>query len=103
MFAILESGGKQFRIEEGQFIQVEKLRAEPGDELVLDTVLLVNDGSDTKVGQPYVDNAKVTCEVLDHGRGDKVIVFKKWRRNDSQKKQGHRQDYTTLKIKAIQA
>lgn len=102
MFAIIESGGKQFRVEEGKEIVVEQLQAEAGSELEIDKVLMLG-GKETTVGAPYVENAKVTCEVMEHGRGKKIIVFKKWRRNDSRKKQGHRQNFTRLKVKAIQA
>ncbi len=107
MFAIVETGGKQFRVEEGLTFKVEKLSNDSGleygagDEVVLDKVLLVSDGS-VAVGKPYVDSAKVTCEVVDNDRGKKLVVFKKWRRNDSRKKQGHRQWHTTLKVKSIQ-
>lgn len=101
MFAIIETGGKQFRVEEGNEILVERLKAEAGSELDIDKVLLLG-GEETIVGEPYVESAKVTCEVLEHGRGKKIVVFHKWRRNDSHKKQGHRQDFTRLKIKAIQ-
>jgi len=102
MFAIIETGGKQFRVEEGREIVVERLKAEAGSELEIDKVLLVG-GQETTVGSPYVENAKVTCEVVEHGRGKKIVVFHKWRRNDSHKKQGHRQNYTRLKVKAITA
>ncbi len=100
MYAIIETGGKQYRVEQDQVIRVERLQAEPGSEVTLDKVL-VKGGDSVEVGAPYLENAKVTCEVVDHGRGKKVVVFHKWRRNDSRKKQGHRQSYTTLKIKAI--
>ncbi|WP_035066470.1 50S ribosomal protein L21 [Nitratidesulfovibrio termitidis] len=102
MYAIIETGGKQFRVEEGGKIFVEKLEAEAGSEIVIDKVLMLGGGA-FSVGAPYVEGAKVTAEVVEHGRGEKLIVFKKWRRNDSRKKQGHRQDFTALKIKAIQA
>lgn len=102
MFAIIETGGKQFRVEEGAEIVVERLKAEPGSELAIDKVLMLG-GENVTVGSPYVPNATVTCEVMQHGRGKKIIVFHKWRRNDSHKKQGHRQDFTKLKVKAIQA
>ncbi len=102
MYAIVETGGKQIRVEEGAVINVEKLDVEVGGELVLDKVLMVG-GDDVKIGAPYVDGASVTCAVAEQGRGKKIIVFHKWRRNDSHKKQGHRQDYTTLEIKSIQA
>ncbi len=102
MFAVIETGGKQFRVVEGQEIVVEKLEAEAGTELSIDKVLLLG-GENLSVGKPYVENAKVLCDVVEHGRGKKIIVFHKWRRNDSHKKQGHRQDFTRLKIKAIQS
>lgn len=102
MFAIIETGGKQFRVEEGRYLSVEKLDVEEGKDIVLDKVLMVNNG-EVKIGQPYVENAKVTCEVLEHGRGKKVIVFKKRRRKDSAVKRGHRQEYTKLMVKAINA
>lgn len=102
MYAIIETGGKQFRVEEGAKINVEKLEAEVGGELAIDKVLMVG-GDEMKVGAPYVEGAKVVCAVAGHGRGKKIIVFHKWRRNDSHKKTGHRQDYTTLEIKSIQA
>ena len=103
MYAIIETGGKQYRVEEGTKITVEKLTADTGAEVALDKVLLVGEGAGLTVGVPYVAGAKVTCEVVEHVRGPKVMVFHKWRRNDSHKKTGHRQDLTTLKIKAIQA
>lgn len=102
MFAIIESGGKQYHVEEGLRFRVERLDAEPGSEVTIDSVLMVG-GKDVAVGSPYVASAKVTCEVLEHGRHAKVVVFHKRRRKDSRKKQGHRQEYTALKVKAIQA
>lgn len=102
MYAIIETGGKQYRISEGSLLRVECLKAEVGGEITLDKVLFVGGGSQV-VGKPYIDSAKVTAEVVNHGRGDKIMVFKKWRRNDSRRMQGHRQDYTTLKIKTITA
>jgi len=103
MYAIVETGGKQYRVEEGAKITVEKLLVEAGAEVALEKVLLVGEAGGLKVGAPYVGGAKVTCEVVEHLRGPKVVVFHKWRRNDSHKKTGHRQDLTTLKIKAITA
>ncbi len=100
MYAIIETGGKQYKVEEGQTIRVDKLDVEPGEELTIDKVLLKG-GETVQIGAPYVDGAAVQCAVKDHGRGKKIKVFKKWRRNDSRKLQGHRQDYTTLEIKAI--
>jgi large subunit ribosomal protein L21 len=103
MYAIVETGGKQYRVEEGAKIIVEKLEASAGAELALDKVLMVGSGAEVKVGSPYLAGAKVNCEVLAQGRGPKIMVFHKWRRNDSHKKTGHRQDLTTLKIKSIEA
>ena len=103
MFAIIETGGKQYRVEQGLEFKVELLQVEPGSEVSLDKVLLVADGGQTKIGAPYLEGAQVACEVLGHVRGEKIIVFKKKRRNDFHKKTGHRQDYTSLKVKTIQA
>ena len=102
MYAIIETGGKQFRVEEGADIKVAKIDAEAGSEIFLDKVLMLG-GADVKIGTPYIENAKVAATVVAHGRGEKILVFKHWRRNDSRKTQGHRQDYTALKITAIQA
>ena len=102
MYAIIETGGKQYRIEEGTQLRVEKLGAETGAEVTLDKVLMLG-GENLQIGAPYVANASVTAEVVAHARAPKVQVFKRWRRNDSHKLRGHRQDYTTLKIKSINA
>ena len=102
MYAIIETGGKQFRVVEGSKIRVEKLRAVVGSELVFDKVLLVG-GPKLHCGSPYVQGAAVRAEVLEHGRNEKVLIFKKWRRNDSRKLKGHRQEYTALKITSISA
>lgn len=102
MFAIVETGGKQFRMEEGRTLKVDKLDAPAGTEITLDKVLLLGAGDDVKIGQPLVASATVQCEVLEHGRDKKIIVFKKKRRKDYRKKQGHRQDFTRIKVKSIQ-
>jgi large subunit ribosomal protein L21 len=102
MYAVVESGGKQFRVVEGSKIRVERLHAKVGSELVLDRVLLVG-GAVLNCGAPYVQGAAVKAEVLEHGRGEKVLIFKKWRRNDSRKLKAHRQEYTALKITSISA
>lgn len=102
MYAIIETGGKQYRVQEGAKLRVAKLSAEVGGQVTLDKVLMVGGGS-LSVGAPYVENAKVTAEVLEHGRGEKIYVFKKRRRQDSRRMQGHRQDYTAIRITAITA
>lgn len=102
MYAIVETGGKQIRLDEGAKVRVELLDAEIGQEVTLDKVLMVG-GTDLKIGAPYVQGAQVTCEVIDQGRGEKVIVFRKWRRNDARRTKGHRQSYTELKVKAVKA
>ena len=103
MFAIVETGGKQFRVDEGRSLKVAKLDVQAGSEITLDKILLVGTGADVKIGQPFVDGAAVTCEVVEHGRDKKIIIFKKKRRKDYRRTQGHRQDFTTLKVKSIQA
>jgi large subunit ribosomal protein L21 len=102
MFAIVETGGKQFRVEEGRSLKVAKLDVQAGAEITLDQVLLVGAGAEVKIGQPFVAGATVQCEVVDHGRDKKIIVFKKKRRKDYRRTQGHRQDFTLLKVKSIQ-
>ncbi len=101
MFAVFSSGGKQHRVTEGEVIRVERLAAEPGDEVVFDKVLMVADGDDVSVGQPFVDGGKVTAEVVSSGRGKKIRVIKFKRRKDYMRRQGHRQWYTELKITGI--
>ena len=87
MYAIIETGGKQYRVEEGSRLRVEALAADVGAEVSLDRVLLLG-GDRLDIGTPYVSRARVTAEVLEHGRGEKIRVFRKWRRNDSRRMQG---------------
>jgi large subunit ribosomal protein L21 len=103
MFAIIETGGKQYRVEEGLEFNVDLIKADAGKSLSIDSVLLVDQDGDTKIGEPYVKGAKVDCEVLGHIRGEKVVVFHKLSKKDARKTQGHRQDYTQLKVKSIKA
>jgi large subunit ribosomal protein L21 len=103
MFAVIVSGGKQYRVQEGQTLKLEKLKAEAGANIEFDRVLLVGQGDDVKVGLPTVDGAKVTAEVVDHGRADKVTIIKFRRRKHHMKRQGHRQWYTEVKITGISA
>ena len=99
MYAIFVTGGKQYRASEGDTIYVEKLAGEAGQEVVFDQVLLVGD----KVGAPLVEGAKVTGVIEKHGKGKKVIVFKMKAKKNYRKKQGHRQAYTKVVIKSIEA
>ena len=104
MYAVFQTGGKQFRVEPGTRLRVPTLDVEPGDSVTFDHVLLAGDGSeDVKVGTPIVDGASVKAEVLRHGRGDKVIVFKRKRRKGYRKKQGHRQNFTEIRIDEVVA
>ena len=101
MFAIVETGGKQYRVSPGQKLKVEKLEVEAGSALSLDKVLLVADGEDVKVGTPYLEGVKVETKVLSQNRHDKVIVFKYHSKTRYKKKKGHRQMYTELEVVAI--
>ncbi|MFY9421630.1 MAG: 50S ribosomal protein L21 [Acholeplasmataceae bacterium] len=98
MFAIIETGGKQYRVQENDVLYIEKLDAEENQEIVFDKVLMVNN----KVGSPYVKGAKVTAQVEKHGKNRKIIVFKYKAKKNYRKKQGHRQPYTKVKILAIE-
>lgn len=101
MHAVIRTGGKQYRVAEGDILRVEKLQAEAGDKVELDEVLLISDGETVAVGNPLVTGGKVTAEVRSHGRGDKIEVIKFKRRKKYRRKQGHRQDYTELQVTAI--
>lgn len=101
MFAVIVSGGKQYRVQEGQTLKVEKLTVEAGSAVDFDRVLLVSNGDDVKVGAPVVEGAKVSAEVVSHGRGDKVKIVKFRRRKHHMKRQGHRQWFTEVKITGI--
>lgn len=101
MYAIIETGGKQYRVENGDQIAVEKLGVEDGAKVVFDKVLVVGDGADIKVGAPYVDGATVEGNAIETGKGKKVIIFKYKAKKDYRKKQGHRQPYTMVKIESL--
>ena len=103
MYAVIESGGKQHRVEEGEVLKLEKLDAATGDTVDFDKVLMVGEGESAKIGTPYVEGGKVTAEILNHGRGDKVKIIKFNRRKHHRKQQGHRQWYTEVKITGIKA
>jgi len=99
MYAVIKTGGKQYRVTPGDVIVVEKLLGDAGAKVKLDKVLIVGeDGKDPEVGAPMVSNAAVNCEVMDQSRADKVIVFKKKRRQGYKRKKGHRQDQTVLRV-----
>lgn len=101
MYAIIKTGGKQYRISPGDVLRVERLPGERGDEVILDQVLLVTDGDTVQIGQPLVPNATVRTEILRQGKGKKVLIFKKKRRKNYRRKQGHRQLFTALQINEI--
>lgn len=103
MYAVIVSGGKQHRVQEGEILRLEKLEAATGDTVEFDQVLLVANGGDVTIGAPLVSGAKVKAEVLSHGRADKVTIIKFRRRKHSLKRQGHRQWYTDVKITGINA
>ena len=101
MYAVIKTGGKQYKVAPGEKLKIEQIRADVGAEVILDQVLMVGDGASVRLGQPVVAGASVKATVLAHGRGDKVTIFKMRRRKHYQKHQGHRQSYTELKIDGI--
>ncbi len=101
-YAIIRSGGKQFRVEEGATVRVPTLDKQAGDTVELEALVIDGgEGGEVKVGAPAVEGARITGTVVDHGRGDKIIVFKKKRRKQYKRTKGHRQNYTTVKIDSI--
>jgi large subunit ribosomal protein L21 len=103
MYAIVRTGGKQYQVACGDQLRVEKLDGNVGDSIDLNDVLMVVSGDDVKVGQPVLENAKVTAKIAEQGKSKKVIIFKKKRRKGYRLKNGHRQSYTALKIEEISA
>lgn len=103
MFAVIKSGGKQYRVRAGEKLKVESLAAEVGSELVLDEILAVGEGESVRIGTPLVSGAQVKAKVVSHGLGDKVLIFKLRRRKHYQKHQGHRQGFTEIEITGISA
>jgi large subunit ribosomal protein L21 len=101
MYAVIETGSKQFKVEAGMNVLVEKLLAKVGDEVILDKVLMIGDGEKATIGRPVVEGAKVIATVLRQMRGPKLIVFKKRSKKGYKKMQGHRQNLTELQIKEI--
>ena len=103
MFAIIETGGKQYKVEKGTTLEIEKLPEEAGKAVTFEQVLLTSDGKTTKVGKPFVPGARVTGKLLEQKRGKKIIVFKKKPKKRYERKQGHRQDLTVVEITEIKA
>lgn len=103
MYAVIQTGGKQYRVEEGQTLKFEKLGIGEGEEVEFDQVLLVKSGTDLKVGKPFVDGVRVTGKVQSQGRHKKVNIIKFKRRKHHMKRMGHRQDYTEVQITGISA
>lgn len=101
MFAVIETGGKQYRVSEGDVLRVEKLPVSEGEIIEFDKVLAVHDDKEFKVGTPVVEGAKVTAKVLEQGKGKKIIVFKYKPKKNYRRKQGHRQPYTKIQIEKI--
>ena len=103
MYAIVEIGGHQFKVVQDQEIFVLKLDGNAGDKVNFDKVLMLSGDAGTKIGAPTISGSSVSATIVEHQKGDKVIVFKKKRRKDYRRTQGHRQDFTVLKVKSIQA
>ena len=101
MYAVLKTGGKQYRVSAGEKLKIEQIPAEVGAEIVLDQVLMVADGDAVRMGTPVLDGAQITARVLAHGRGDKIRIFKMRRRKHYRRTQGHRQNYTEIEILGI--
>lgn len=103
MYAVVATGGKQYRVEAGEILRVEKLAGEVGADVAFDRVLLLNDGETVRIGQPFVEGASVKGRIVEQGKNKKIIVFKFKRRKRYRRKQGHRQLFTAVKIDAIEA
>ena len=101
MYAIVDIAGKQYKVAEGDKLQVARLAFEVGEKISFDNVLLTDDGKNVKIGKPIIKNAVVSAEVMEHGRLRKILVYKKKRRKGYQRKNGHRQDFSAIKINSI--
>jgi large subunit ribosomal protein L21 len=103
VYALIQTGGKQYKVSEGEILKVEKLEGEAGGSIVLDQVMMINDENGSiKIGNPLLDNARVTAKILDQGKNKKIIVYKYKKRKNYRRKQGHRQPYTRLLIEKIE-
>jgi large subunit ribosomal protein L21 len=103
MYAVIKTGGKQYRVAQGETLKIETVAGDVGSAVVLDKVLMVGEGDKVTVGKPLVNGASVQATIVSHGRGDKVKIFKMRRRKHYQKRQGHRQNYTEIRIDGISA
>ncbi len=101
MFAVIKTGGKQYKVQEGDVLEVEKLHKDKGQKVTFDKVLLIDEGGKTLIGTPFIENAQVKAEIIENFKDKKIIVFKKKRRKQYKKKRGHRQDLTRVKIEKI--
>ncbi len=101
MYAVIKTGGKQYKVAEGDFLKIEKIEGQAGAEIIFDEVLLVSKGDATEVGKPFVKKAKVVGEIIAQTKGPKLMVFKMKKRKGFHKKKGHRQELTRVRIKAI--
>ncbi|MBO6556478.1 MAG: 50S ribosomal protein L21 [Pseudomonadales bacterium] len=101
MYAVIESGGKQHRVEPGEVLQLEKLDAAEGETIDFDKVMMIGEGENVQIGTPYVEGGKVSAQVVSHGRGDKVTIIKMRRRKHYRRQAGHRQYFTAVKITDI--
>ena len=103
MYAVVATGGKQYKVQEGQILRVEKLPGQVGEPVTFDQVLLIAEGEKVNIGTPVVDSASVSGHIVEQGKAKKIVVFKYKRRKRYRRKQGHRQQYTAVKIDSIQA
>ena len=103
MYAVVATGGKQYKVQEGEVLRIEKLTGEIGSQVAFDQVLMLSDGENVKVGQPVLDGVQVKGHIIEQGKHRKIIVFKYKRRKRYRRKQGHRQPFTAVKIDAIEA
>ena len=103
MYAVVATGGKQYRVEEGETIRIEKLTGQVGDQVAFDQVLMIGDGENVRIGQPVVEGATVKASIVEQGKNKKILVFKYKRRKRYRRKQGHRQQFTAVKVNAIEA
>ncbi len=103
MYAVIASGGKQYKVEAGQILRLEKLAGEVGDKVQLEPVLMIGGEGEPKIGQPFVEGGSVIATIIDQGKAKKVVIFKKKRRKGYKVKRGHRQNYTAVRIEEIPA